>query len=240
MDEAFTDDALWNGRLVFRQPAKGVGYRFNIDPVLVAGFAPSARHVVDLGAGVGVIGLLLLAMKKAQYLTAVERQPMMADCMRHNIHVQNVDVRARVIAADLRSADLPLVDLVVFNPPYMPMDAGRGSPNTGRDEARREIYGGLADFCGAAIRCLAPNGAVLAIVPQIREMSLVRAAKDVGLQPVRRCLVRARPDDVPHLIMLQFARENTSPVQSEHLVIHAGRDGRTLSPVVDAWVRGPS
>src|SRR5262249_23627204 len=64
-----TQDAIFSGRLRLCQPARGAGYRFNLDPVLLAGFAAGGEHVVDLGAGCGVLGLALLVLGKAERLT---------------------------------------------------------------------------------------------------------------------------------------------------------------------------
>ena len=56
-------DTFWGGRLTLWQPARRAGYRFNIDPVLLASAVPSGDHAIDLGAGCGILGILLLAAK---------------------------------------------------------------------------------------------------------------------------------------------------------------------------------
>ena len=35
-----TRDTFWHGRLAVWQPARGHGYRFNLDPVILARFLP--------------------------------------------------------------------------------------------------------------------------------------------------------------------------------------------------------
>ena len=63
MSQDYTVDAICRGAVTLAQPRRG--YRFNIDSVLLADFtrrivsSPVEDLVVDLGAGCGVVGLLL-------------------------------------------------------------------------------------------------------------------------------------------------------------------------------------
>ena len=84
MTEA-TRDALFRGAINFWQPAKGCGYRFNMDSVFLADFARPSAHCVDLGAGCGVVWLLILHVQKSHKLTMVERQPQMTSLCRDNL-----------------------------------------------------------------------------------------------------------------------------------------------------------
>src|SRR5262249_14264343 len=66
-DDKVTKDALFRGRLTLWQPAKGAGYRANVDAILLAAFAGAGkvRAAVDLGAGAGAVGLTLLFLGAA-------------------------------------------------------------------------------------------------------------------------------------------------------------------------------
>ncbi len=70
-----TRDALFGGRLTLFQPARGAGYRTNVDAILLAAFAAADRKVrlaVDLGAGVGAVGLTLFFLRAAERVVFVE------------------------------------------------------------------------------------------------------------------------------------------------------------------------
>ncbi|MCK5690158.1 hypothetical protein KAI87_12850, partial [Myxococcota bacterium] len=69
-----TMDTFWEGALKVWQPAKGQGYRFNLDPVLLYGFAPPANEILEFGAGCGILSLLMLGSAKTQKAVAVEIQ----------------------------------------------------------------------------------------------------------------------------------------------------------------------
>lgn len=250
-------DALWRGRLPLWQPARGRGYRFTLDAVLLAGFAPAHPNgdALDLGAGCGVVGLLLLASGKASSLVAVERQPGPAALASRNVAAYGWQKRARVTDGDLRRAALPTVDLVVFNPPYFPAAASRPAQEPGRDAGRRECFGTLADFVARAAGCLRPGGQLACIVPYGRRAELRRLAAAAGLQNVVLRPVRPRAQAAPlHLLLaarravagagLDGARAGGSgPARDDDttlapLVVHADAGGYT--PEVQALIDGPA
>src|SRR3954467_213209 len=80
-------DALFSGRLTLLQPRRG--YRVNVDTLLLAAFAtvgrPRARRVVDLGAGVGALGLAYAFLGSAGRLDLVERDPVLARLSAENL-----------------------------------------------------------------------------------------------------------------------------------------------------------
>ncbi len=234
---ALTHDAIFAGRLRLWQPARGSGYRFNLDPILLAGFARPAEHVVDLGAGCGVLGLALLFLGKAERLTAVEIQPEMAELVERNARENGLQSRVAVLSGDLRAVQLPLVDHVVFNPPYFRLGAGRGSPDERRDMGRRERYGGLADFVGRARACLKPQGFASAIVPFNRADELAVAWSHLGGMVRRRRSVCSRAGDAPRHVLFEADLTSHAPVDEPALVVH--RDSvRDFTAEVVAWIEG--
>ena len=81
-----TLDALLSGRLLLEQ--RRDGYRFTSDALLLAAFArpflAGGASVLDVGAGVGVVGLTLRCVDPSLRLTLLERQPALAELCRRN------------------------------------------------------------------------------------------------------------------------------------------------------------
>jgi len=154
-----TRDALFGGALTLRQPARREGYRVNVDAILLAAFAARrlplpregagrrpARHAVDLGAGVGAVGLSLLHLGAARRVTFVEVDDALARLGVANATENGWSDVARVVAADVEDAEVDAADLVVCNPPYVVPGRGRAP----RDGVRRARYGELDVFVRAA------------------------------------------------------------------------------------------
>ena len=234
-----TRDTLLNGELVLWQPAKGCGYRFNLDPVFLASFITPTGTVIDLGAGCGVLGLFLLKTGRAERLLVVERVGEMADLIRKNAVDNGLGDRVEVFCGDLRELELPRADAVVFNPPYFANNQGRPAKNELRDVARFERYGTLSDFVGTAASALVPGGEVAGIVPTARRVQLCEAMESAGLQVERTREVRPRPTEPARLAMIAGRLGEASQRREEDaLVIHSGSEGRSFSDEVNALING--
>lgn len=230
-----TRDAIFNGRLTLWQPGRQGGYRFNLDPILLAGFARPAASAIDLGAGCGVLGLALVTLGKAQSLVSVELQPALAELVQRNIDENALAEKARLVQGDLRRVQLPQVEHVVFNPPYFKAGSGRGAPNDSRDMARHERNGTLRDFIERAAAL--STGFVSAIVPWTRAKELTSTWESLGGSVRRLRHVRPRFADAPRLALFEGTREPTGFVEEPPLVIHA--DGtRDFTAEVEALVAG--
>jgi tRNA1Val (adenine37-N6)-methyltransferase len=220
--------------VVLWQPARGCGYRVNLDPVLLASFVSPARHVVDLGAGVGVIGILLLASGKAERVTAVELQPELAALARENARENGLADRLEILEGDLRSLELPAADAAVFNPPYFLPSEGRGAPHAGVDVARREHHGTLADFVACATACVRAEkvpgtpSRVSAIIPARRSDELERLLAEAGAGRVRRRAVVPRPGKAPTAMLVEATLGGgpCATITEPPLVVHGNGDER--------------
>jgi tRNA1(Val) A37 N6-methylase TrmN6 len=165
--EATSLDAILGGRLRLRQ--RRDGHRVGLDAILLAAAAgaPAAR-VVDVGAGVGAVGLALLQRWPAATGDLVEIDPELAALAEENAALNGLAERARIAIADAlapksrRAAGLAdeAADLVVANPPYLAAEAARASPDPRR--ARAHVAGvgstALADWVVACLALLAPGG----------------------------------------------------------------------------------
>ncbi len=235
-------DTLLGGALVLWQPARGAGYRFNLDPVLLAGFVQPAGHVLDLGTGCGVLGLLLLKMGKARRVTAVEVQPQLAELAMRNAEENGLSDRFEVICGDCRTVRLPTVDGVACNPPYFPRGQGRPAPQAGREIARREWFGTLAELLGCTFPLLRADGSWSAIVPAQRADELMLLLHRAGATTVRRRWVLPRAGAAAGHVLLagggpSIMRQRV--LDESPLVVHEG-SGRDFSPEVQELLRAPT
>ncbi len=162
-----TVDSILGGALTLVQPRDG--YRFSIDSLLLGDFARVRERdrVLDLGAGCGVISVMVAALGRPREVVAIEIQPELAAIAERNATLNGI-ASMRVINADLCARRIgglapASFDLVVANPPYRALRSGRESPNAGRRIARGESSATLAQFAGAAKR-YAANGAKAAFV----------------------------------------------------------------------------
>ncbi|MFT5682397.1 MAG: tRNA1Val (adenine37-N6)-methyltransferase, partial [Myxococcota bacterium] len=141
------------------------GHRFSTDDLLVAWVAmearPSARRLLDIGAGMGSVGLMTLhAMPADAHLTMVEVQEVSHRQACATVEYNGLTERITPIHSDLREVVLPerAFDLVTGSPPYFPVGSGVMSPHPQRAGARMELRGDVFDYCRAAAKALAEDG----------------------------------------------------------------------------------
>jgi tRNA1(Val) A37 N6-methylase TrmN6 len=143
------------------------GHRYATDDVLTAWTAwrarPRAGRVLDLGSGVGALGLMtLLKLGPLARLVSVEAQVVSARLLARTLERNGLTRRAEARLGDVREPglldDQAPFDLVVSNPPFLPAGAASASPHPQRALARLELRGDVFDFCRAAARQLTPAG----------------------------------------------------------------------------------
>lgn len=200
---------LGNG-LVFKQ--KQDAFRFGCDGVEIANFCEggAGTKVVDLGAGTGII-TILLAGKRHMEVTAVEIQSELCEFVAENARINGLSDRVTVINAPMQNISSYLksgyADVVVANPPYRKCGSGMRQENTAIAMARHEISVTLAEVCSAAAYLL-NTGAKFFLINQIERLAeTVFECKKRKLEPKRLQILT--PNDVkePHLFMLKCVKD---------------------------------
>jgi tRNA1Val (adenine37-N6)-methyltransferase len=142
------------------------GYRYSLDAFLLARFcaALKAESIIDLGAGCGIISLLLARINHLASVVAVENNleiaPLVEKNILHNDFAERVSLHIGDVINLRKSFSDSSFDLVVSNPPFRTERSGKVSPRAGRDSARHETTAGLADFLAAAKYLVKPSGRI--------------------------------------------------------------------------------
>jgi tRNA1Val (adenine37-N6)-methyltransferase len=210
------------------------GHRFSTDDLVTAWraarAAPGARRLLDLGCGIGSVGLSTLYQLPGATLVGVEAQEVSTGLFRRTVQHLGLQDRVTVVHGDLRDPDvLPAgssFELVTGSPPYVPVGHGLLSKNSQRAHARIELRGGVFDYCAAARRWMA-EGARFAFVMAAQDPRTEAAPLAHGLVVVERWdYVFARRRE-PHIATLVCARREDvgdAPRVNGRLVIR-GPDG---------------
>jgi tRNA1Val (adenine37-N6)-methyltransferase len=219
--------------LLLTQPERG--YRYSLDPFLLAAFCrPRLRErIVDLGAGVGVIGLLLAKRHPTVTVIGIELD---ADLARHaatNARASGLEARCRIIRGDLREAPhfLPpeYFHRVVANPPFRRPGSGALSPNPGQAGARHELTCTLGDLTRVAAALLRYGGSLELIYLPERLPELFRALSSSGLEPKRLRPVVPFPGSAPRLCLVTASKGARPGLRFlPELIVHE-RPGRSTA-----------
>lgn len=187
------------------------GHRFSADDLLTAWAAvrahSGARRLLDLGAGIGSVGLLTLWKLSADgHLTMVEVQAVSHALACRTVAYNGLEARVTLYCQDLRDWPGGEFDLVTGSPPYLPVGQGVWPQHPQKITARFELYGYVYDYCRAAARSLGAHG-VFCFCHAASDPRPEPAIARAGLTLVRRQLVYFRASLPPSIALFTCARQ---------------------------------
>jgi tRNA1(Val) A37 N6-methylase TrmN6 len=232
-----TTDALFDGALSIRQPR--TGYRVNVDALLLAAFAAHgrvARLALDLGAGVGSVGIALGWAGIAKRVVLLEREPGLVVLAQGNLEANEISGAAE--ACDLERLGLPRAfaqraDLVVCNPPFYPPSSGTPS-----ERSRSSRNGALEPFVEAARSALSgPRTRAAFCYPASALGELFACARLARLVPKRLRFVHARADAPARLALVELRIAKPGGLAVEPPLVE-WQTARVRTPELARIVRG--
>jgi tRNA1Val (adenine37-N6)-methyltransferase len=224
-----TVESLFGGRLKILQKEKG--YRYTIDSILLAHFVElrEDERLLELGAGSGVISLLLSFRCPTLRATGIEIQEDLAGMAGRSVQLNGMEGRVEILHGDTRKADDFLearsYDVAVFNPPYRKMGSGRMNPQAEKALARHEIAGSVADFLRAAAHALKPGGRVCLIYPCLRMVEAIHQMRSKKLEPKRLRMVHSRPGSRGDFILAEGLKGGGEELSVLPPLFIRGKDG---------------
>jgi tRNA1Val (adenine37-N6)-methyltransferase len=185
------------------------GHRFSADDLLTAWAAiraqPGACRVLDLGAGLGSVGLLVLwKLRTAAHLTMVEVQAISHALACRTVAYNGLAERVTLYCQDLRSWPGGAFDLITASPPYISVGRGVLPRHAQKVAARFELHGDIFDYCQAAARSLTAEGS-LCFCHAADDPRPEQAIQRAGLLLVRRQPVYFRASQPPRMALFTCA-----------------------------------
>lgn len=223
---AVTEDALLNGRLRLTQPAKG--HRAGTDAVLLAAATPPTDGlIIDVGAGVGTVGLMLALRHAAARAILLERDPVYAALARRNAEANGFAARVTVAETDVLAA-LPRrsagvrnesADVVVTNPPFYEAGSSRRSRDPLRGAAH-VIEGSLSGWLRACVTLLRPGG-ILALIHRPEALGAILEAIGRGAGGISVRAIHPKADAKAIRIVVRATKGSRAPLELlPPLVLH--------------------
>jgi tRNA1Val (adenine37-N6)-methyltransferase len=207
---------------------KKAGYRFSIDPILLANFVVLKRHerLLDIGTGCGIIPSYMSRKGYENDMLGVEIQQELYDVALKN-KILNGCSNVTFLRGDIRSSSKDLkkkpFHVVVSNPPYTREKTGRKSPQPSRLVARHETSLNLTELTSIASSLLHKKGRLYVIYPTRRLGELVTAARSDGLEPKRLRFIYPTEKTDSNLFLAEFIKEGGIGTKVEKpLFIYAG------------------
>jgi tRNA1(Val) A37 N6-methylase TrmN6 len=245
--DALTEDGWLGGRLRLVQPKRG--HRVGTDAALLAAAAGDARQgrIVDVGAGVGAVGLALAQRSSLASVDLVELDLELAALAKGNAERNGLQARTRVLRLDVlnarerRAAGLAeSAGCVVTNPPFFDAKTVRVSPDEGKARAHvlasAEAAATLTDWIQGSLAILAADGRFV-MIHRPDALSAILAAIGSRLGALSLLPVHPAIGASAHRLLVSGIKGSRAPLRiAPGLLLH-GPDGR-LTAEADAIHRG--
>jgi tRNA1Val (adenine37-N6)-methyltransferase len=172
------------------------GHRFSTDDVLTAWYgtswAPRATRVLDLGSGVGSVGMIAAWRLPGARFVTIEAQEVSVALARKSAAYNGLGDRYDIRCADYRDEGALAADerfeLILGSPPYFPIGSGVAGDHSQEVACRFELRGTVTDYAATASRHLDAGGIFACVFLEAQRERVESAAQAADL-----AIVRCRP-----------------------------------------------
>ena len=197
------------------------GHRFSTDDVLTAWYgtswAPTASRVLDLGSGIGSVGMIAAWRLAGACFVTVEAQEESVRLARKSAAYNGLESRYEIRLGDFRGAGAiasdETFDLVLGSPPYFPVGTGVEGEHPQRVACRFELRGDIGHYVDVAARHLSSGGVFACVFPEEQRGRLEAAVRAADMAVVRRRPVVFRDGEPPLVGLFLMIRAADLPVR---------------------------
>ena len=190
------------------------GYRYSIEPFLLADFIillPD-QLVLDIGTGCGIIALLMVHRQPSLKVIASEVQ----NCSQaqKNIRRNGMEKQISLIQGDFlkeaESLKTASFDHIISNPPYRKIQTGRINPDSGKAVARHELSISMSSLLDKSARLLKKGGQISLAYPPERLSELTRELECHNLYPSQARFVHGNYQTPAKIVLVSACKEKKS------------------------------
>ena len=182
----------------------------------VASLQINAIHVLDIGAGTGLLSLMV-AQKNDATIKAIEIDTSCYEQLNENIRLSPWNNRCNAVNQDIREYESDKsFELIISNPPFF--EGQLTSPTQGVNLARHEEGLSFTSLFSQSKRLMHKDGYFFVLIPSNRKDETIQLAKQVDLFPHYSVAVKQSPMHDPFRYMIGFS-VGTTDSKEEVIVI---------------------
>ncbi len=206
------------------------GMKVGTDGVLLGAWVQpeNACRILDVGAGSGLIALILAQHSTAQ-VVGVEFDALAAEQALENVQRSPWSDRIRIVHADFRTFKDEPFDLIVSNPPFF--KNALQAPSQMRNHARHDVTLSYKELIVKAESMLSPVGRLAVVLPKDADPEFEDLCWASGLFLKRSCEVITIQGQSPKRILMEFTRQR---VETERTTLVIGTKGNVRSEAYSA------
>lgn len=234
------------------------GYRFSVDALLLYSFVNLKRvsRIADLGAGSGIIGMLLAKKYPSASIMLIELQKSLAVLAEKNISLNDLGDRVNIANTDIKHLYAELsksyinrsrtgsyksellpesFDLVVSNPPFRKPKTGLLSAGDERAIARHELMLPLPDLIKSASLLLKHHGRLCIIHLPERLAEIIDVMRQHDMEPKRLRFVHSNISSEAKMVLIETVKGGRTGLKTERPLFIYNEDGSYTEEMRDIY-----
>ena len=224
------------------------GYRYSIEPFLLADFAQllPGQKVLDIGTGCGIIPLLMVFRQPTLKVTGIEIQDAAAENAEKNISKNQMEIK--IVHDDFlewaQQEEIESFDLIVSNPPYRKINSGRTNPDPEKAVARHELKLNLPSMLNKAQPLLKKGGHITLAYPPLRLQETLGELESRELFPSRIRFIHGNQNAEAKIFLVDAIKEKKSDLIVDSPLYVYNKDGsysKEMQEIYDSFncIDGP-
>lgn len=170
--------------------------------------------ILDIGAGSGIIALMLAQRNQKALIDAVEVDDESFLQCEDNFNASPWQERMGVFHEDIKQFTTGIkYSLVVSNPPFFSNSLLSGDER--KDAARHTVNLSPAELIACSVKLLAEKGKMDFVLPADKEKEIKNEAAKYGFYTERICHVRYNPEKPVKRILIEFSKDAGKAMEEE-------------------------
>ncbi|MBW1815226.1 MAG: tRNA1(Val) (adenine(37)-N6)-methyltransferase [Deltaproteobacteria bacterium] len=239
-----TTDSFFNGQLKVKQ--ENTGYRFSLDAIVLASHVQPQKgdRILDLGTGCGIVSLILAHQHKDIKIYGIEVQETLARIAILNVEENKMQDRVEIIHKDLKKLKnndiFGPVNIIVSNPPYRKVDAGRINPDLQKAAAKHEISTDLEAVVTTARRMLLSGGRLVMVYAAERLTDILTRMRSTGIEPKYFRMIHPDIHSAAKLILVEGVKGGNAGMKNGAPLILYDEDGSYTDEILEMFHLKPT
>jgi tRNA1Val (adenine37-N6)-methyltransferase len=177
----------------------------------------SAKTILDIGAGTGLLPLML-AQKSGALIDTIESDPDSAAQARDNILQSPWTGRIQLLEGDVRKYSFPsFYDFIVTNPPFF--ESHLRSPQEKKNKAKHDESLTLEELVSVIRHCLLSEGAFSILLPFHRTAYFEKLAETNRFFLLEKLILRQSPSHSPFRSICLFGNNKPGKELNDEMII---------------------
>lgn len=172
--------------------------------------------ILDIGAGTGLLSLLIAQANNNATITAVEIEPAAATEAASNFKISPWADQLNLVHDDIQNFGNhanTVYDIIITNPPFYEGDLK--SPDENKNTAAHSTALPWKVLIENATKLLSEGGNFYVLVPTLRAYSMQKLCDNNGLQLVTEILVHNTAKNLPIRAMQKFVKQHSGQMDTE-------------------------